>query len=43
MAVNREPLKIAFQFEKATKNTFKYEEQPESGKEKRVMQIIAGS
>ena len=36
MAVNKEPLKIAFRLEKATKNTFKFEEQPESGQPPRI-------
>jgi len=36
MAGNRESLKMAFQFEKATKNTYKYEEVPESGQPPRI-------
>jgi len=30
MAGNREPFRMVFQFEKATKNTYKYEEKPET-------------
>ena len=36
MAANGEPFKMQFQLEKATKNTFKYEEQPESGQPPRI-------
>jgi hypothetical protein len=36
MAGSKESLKMAFQFEKATKNTWKYEEVPESGQPPRI-------
>ena len=36
MAGNRASFKMVFQFEKATKNTYKYEEGPESGQPPRI-------
>ena len=36
MAANSESFRLVFEFEKATKNTFKYAEQPESGQPPRI-------
>ena len=36
MTENRESLRILFEFEKETKNTFKFEERPESGQPPRI-------
>lgn len=36
MAASKEPFRMVFQFEKATKNTFKYEEVPAAGQPPRI-------
>ena len=36
MAASKASFRMAFQFEKATKNTYKYEEIPESGQPPRI-------
>jgi hypothetical protein len=36
MSGNSEPIRLAFEFEKATKNTFKYAECPDPGQPPRI-------
>ena len=36
MTGNRVPLKMLFEFDRATKNTFKFEERPEGGQPPRI-------